>query len=295
MTQPDEFEGKPFALHVFNSIRSKIVNLKSYTFVRTSKKSKKIVDELIQQNALKDRLLAIISHDVRSPLDSLKMLLPLLADRKLSHEEIQHVVSSLDYQVDQLSQLLENTLRWVKGHSADIKPFFEELHLEDIVHETIGLIQSGANRKQVHVDVDILESTVVVADGQMIRVVLRNLLTNAIKFCKAGDRVSITSREVKSMLAISVRDTGRGISPLDLPNLFTLSHTSTRGTNSEIGMGVGLTLCKEFVEKMGGEITATSVEGTGSCFEFTLHTPASATPDFLNFIESTRRGPAINS
>ena len=108
------------------------------------------------------------------------------------------------------------------------------------------------------------------ADAEMVKLILRNLISNAIKFSDPSGEVQVKAEKEDNMIRISVQDTGRGISHEHIKKLFNISHLSTIGTKGEIGTGLGLTLSREFVEKMHGEIRATSIEGHGSCFEFTI-------------------------
>ena len=142
-----------------------------------------------------------------------------------------------------------------------------------------------AKSKQIDLRLQVSNDTVIYADEEMVKLVLRNLINNALKFCNAGDSITLEAKEYLGEVHISVQDTGQGIPKENISKLFGMSHLSTTGTKSEVGTGLGLALCKEFVEKMGGKINVTSAEGDGSKFEFTIHSPTSPSYEFLQFIE----------
>ncbi len=259
------------ALLFFSMIRNKLPNLKGYMLLADQmRQMEEANQELTRLNALKDRMLSIISHDTRAPLDSLKSLLRLLVNNNLTQNELQSVISNLDNQVGQLSNFLENLLRWTKNHFEQIRLHAGKLSLLNLVRENIELFLLNARRKQIVIQVDVSEKIMIYADEEMIKLVLRNLISNAIKFCHANDSIYINATHEQGMIRVSVKDTGRGMSEEHMSNLFELSHLSTKGTKDEIGIGLGLTLCREFVEKAGGKISATSELGKGSCFEFTV-------------------------
>jgi len=275
-----------FLFVFFISLRDKVNNIKAYlTLVEQIKKQEEIITELSNRLALKDRILSIISHDIRSPLGTLKSLLELLSERHVSQEEFHGIASKLNLQVGQLSQFLDNLLKWIKNMTTEIKPQFELISLHSIVSETVNLFALDAKKKEIDIQSHIAEHISIYADKEMTKLVLRNLINNAIKFCNSGDRISIRAEEYHGEVCVAVQDTGQGISQENIPKLFEFSHLSTLGTKNEIGTGLGLTLCKEFIKKMGGKISVESVEGEGSKFEFTVPSPSSPSNEFLRFIE----------
>lgn len=279
---------KTFAPHtllfvILASIKTKIANIKAYLLAEQNKKQEEIINDLTLRLALKDKIISILSHDIRSPLDSLKALLELLGEEKVSQAEFDDIASNINMQVSHLSQFLENLLRWIKNVNTDVKPHFEQISLPKLVDESVALFALQAKRKRINLQSQISNDTVIYADEEMVKLVLRNLINNAVKFCNAGDSIFVEAKDYLGEVHISVRDTGQGITVKNMSALF--GHLSTKGTKNEIGTGLGLNLCKEFVEKMGGKISVTSVEGEGSKFEFTIHSPTSPSYEFLKFIE----------
>ena len=226
--------------------------------------------ELKKLNSVKDQLLSIISHDVRAPLASVKSLLNLLTQQELIQNEYREVAEGLNHQIEQTNRFLENLLGWTKKNFSKIKPSTDTVILQPLVKEVIALYSFNAHRKKVAIEFEVSEDVTIYADAEMIKLVLRNLISNAIKFCKENDHIYIQSITEKKKVRVSVTDTGQGISKKNMATLFGLSHLSTTGTEGELGFGLGLAICKDFVEKMGGHITASSKEGKGSCFEFTV-------------------------
>lgn len=279
-----------FAVALFGSIKSKTTPVKNHLLLaETNEKQDEEITELMRQCALKDRLLSIVAHDVRSPLYSLKSLLDLLANQKIDQKEFQRMVALLDNQIKHLDQFTENILKWTHNNSTEIKPKFAQSLLRPLVKETVELLSNMAERKGIYIYFDIAESTVVFADEEMLKLVLRNLIMNAIKFCYPNDNIYITAKNQNEWVSISVSDTGQGISDDKIPSLFKSAHSTTRGTKNEVGVGLGLTLCRDFVEKMGGNIHVTSTAEKGSCFEFTVHSPTAPPSEFQRFIEKQEK------
>ncbi len=226
--------------------------------------------QLRELNQLKDKLFSIISHDLRSPLGSLVTLLKLTQEGYFTEEGFKEVVDELSKNVGRTSELLENLLSWAQSQMQGLKVKPSLFSISPIVEVKFELYQEQAQAKGITLR-NLLEPNVTAfADGAMIDLVLRNLIGNAIKFCKQNDVVTVSSIEIEGMLQVSVMDTGLGMSPNNLQKLFGKEIFSTKGTLNEKGSGLGLLLCKDFVALNGGRIWAKSVEGSGSEFFFTL-------------------------
>jgi signal transduction histidine kinase len=216
--------------------------------------------------------------------------LELLSEKKINSREFREITSSLNLQVGQLSQFLENLLKWIRNITTEIKPHFEEIPLLQVVEESVGLFAMQAKKKHVKIKTRVSDKTNIYADKEMIKLVLRNLINNAIKFCHEDDRILVEAKESLGEVCISVQDTGQGISKENISKLFEPLYLTTVGTKNEIGTGLGLSLCKEFIEKMGGKISVASEEGEGSKFEFIIHSPTSPSYEFLQFMENSASG-----
>ncbi len=227
--------------------------------------------ELEQNDAIKSKLLSVISHDLRSPLSSLKGLLELLDAGALSPEEFVGLSKDIDDQVNNLISLMDNLLTWIKSQMQGIELKKGNVNLFPLVEENLRLFRTVAIKKGIVLYNQIPRDTKIFADPDMLKLVLRNLLANAIKFTYAGGEVKVSVYEYHHELVICVSDTGIGMNQEQQEKLFHLhTQNSVRGTANEIGNGLGLILCKEFIEISGGKIWVESVPKKGSTFKFTI-------------------------
>lgn len=227
-------------------------------------------DELRELNALKDKLFSIIAHDLRSPLFSLITMLNIAKEGHFTPENFKEILDELSVNVNHTTALLENLLTWAKTQMHGVKVNPQNFDLSQLVNSRIQLLNEAAENKEIKLKNSIPDGTFVFADTDMTDIVIRNLISNAIKFCNAGDRITIWSTTGADRVTVCVEDTGRGMTPDVLQKLFGTQITSTPGTKNEKGTGLGLILCKEFVQMNGGEIWAESQPDKGSKFFFTL-------------------------
>ncbi len=239
---------------------------------QAEEKLQKQADEMIILNQLKDRLFSVVSHDIRSPIAGLKGLLKMAEEGNISEEEFKSLLPTLSKDVGYTSDMLENLLQWSRSQlqGESIRP--ENVDLKSLSREKLRLFENRALEKKISLNDGVAESTFLWADQAMIGMVLQNLIGNAIKFCNPGDSVTIAAEADGVTTTISVRDTGIGIAEEKLKQLFGFHGVTTRGTKGEKGTGIGLRLCKDFVEKNDGKIWADSIPGQGSCFYFRLKT-----------------------
>jgi signal transduction histidine kinase len=230
-------------------------------------------EELERLNQVKDKFFSIISHDLRSPINALAGLLDLLDKGAVKPEELPNHVRELKTRFNHTRTLLNNLLDWTLLQMDKLNLQANRIDLRKIVDENIQLLSSVQN-KQIQLINSIPEQAIAFADSNTINLVIRNLMTNAIKFTNDGGVVVISAEEKPAEWLVSVKDNGIGINSDVLKILFdkTAPYT-TRGTANEKGTGLGLILCKEFVEKNGGKIWVESTPGEGSKFSFTLPKP----------------------
>ncbi len=224
-------------------------------------------------NSSKDKFFSIIAHDLKSPFNSIIGFINLLKLRiqQLSEEEIQEFIDMMLLTTNNTYKLLENLLEWSRLQTGDISYKPESIEIEEIINENVELMAKVAEKKGIELEVLNHESTQVFADKNMVGTVLRNLVSNAIKFTEQGGTVSINYHKVANNVEVCIKDTGIGIPQEMLPKLFDISEKfSTQGTEKEKGTGLGLSLSKEFIEKHGGKISVESEYGKGSTFTFTL-------------------------
>lgn len=235
------------------------------------------IEELQQANLTKEKLLSIISHDLVNLFNSLMNFSLLLTEpEELSVEQKNKYLLMISQASNQGYHLLRNLLDWFRNQTGKIKVIPVTVSLKPLVERNIEFLSSLAKNKNITVSSWVDSEATVWADQNMLDTVIRNLLANAIKFTPNSGKVEITSQPQASMMEISVIDTGIGIKPEDIQQIVQGSHYTTIGTDNEKGTGIGLNLCKEFVEKNGGNIGVESEMGKGS--RFYVHLPLPTQP-----------------
>lgn len=231
-------------------------------------------EELERLNQVKDKFFSIISHDLRSPINALSGILDLMAKGALKPEDFAQQTQELRARFNHTRTLLNNLLDWTLLQMDKLSLQPAKIDLQKIVDENIQLLGS-VQTKKINLVNKVPENSIGFADSNTINLVIRNLMTNAIKFTNDGGEVVISADERAHDWLMSVQDNGIGMKPEVLHILFDkTSPYTTRGTANEKGTGLGLILCKEFVEKNGGQIWVKSTEGKGSTFWFTVPKPS---------------------
>ena len=249
-----------------------IIKLQDLTNVRQEAlKSKLQTEELQKLNQLKDRLFSIIAHDVRGPLVNLSEILKMIGSNQITLEEFKTLSPSLSKDILYTTDLLENILHWsrsqLKGYGINKEPF----DLKGLIVNEISYHLPSANAKKVEIIQDVFPGEMVYADVLMIQIVVRNLLSNAIKFCYEGCTIQINAvYTTDKMVKLRIEDDGVGMSEEVVKKLFTGENLSTRGTLNEKGTGLGLVVCKDFVQRNDGRIEVESVKGAGTKFSIFL-------------------------
>jgi PAS domain S-box-containing protein len=249
----------------------------SCTNINTQKefeeKIRRVNSELMEINASKDKFFSIISHDLRSPLGGLMQILEILDEShdSMEYEEKITIIKEAANTSKQVFALMENLLEWSRIQAGKIP--YEPLKIEilPMLSELESLYYQNLKNKQIELKINIEPGVSAFADIKMTNTILRNLISNAIKFTNTNGFIYVTSEENESFVTIKVKDTGVGIDEENSGKLFKPdSSYSTDGTAHEKGTGLGLVLCKELVEKQGGEIRVESKKGHGSTFSFSL-------------------------
>ncbi len=224
-------------------------------------------------NSTKDRLFTIIAHDLRNPFQIVKGFAEILMKdyKKLPFEKIDKFLSMIYTSSNNGSTLLENLLQWSRLQTGRLLYDPTHVAITPIVCETLSLLEANAIQKNITIRQLIDTELIVFVDENMLKTVLRNLISNAIKFTPNGGFINLKATSDSKQVEICVEDTGIGIPPDILPLLFQIENTiSTQGTAREQGTGLGLIVCKEFIEKHNGKIWVESIEDKGSQFKFTL-------------------------
>ncbi len=231
--------------------------------------------KLRESNQTKDKFFSIISHDLKNPFNTILGFSNILLEnhKEYNTEKRDKLIKSVNNSAKNAFKLLENLLTWSRSQSGAIKYSPEELHLKILLFEIMFDLYGQAEAKGITILDDVSENELIFADKNMIATVLRNLISNAIKFSNNGGSIIISSKkqENSNFIEISVADTGVGIQKIRIDDLFRIDkNTSTQGTENEKGTGLGLILCKEFIEKHGGKIRAESKIEKGSKFIFSI-------------------------
>ncbi len=228
---------------------------------------------LKELNTAKDKLFSIIGHDLKGPLNNILGFSELIENghQNYSEEEIFHYNRLILQSAQSLSGLLDNLLTWSRTQNKKITASPQDVILQLVVQECLDLLKHSAEKKQIQFINEIPPETVVFADLEMITAVFRNLISNAIKFTQNEGTITATLKPEKNKVIIGICDTGIGMSKEKIETLFhPEANISTLGTAGEKGTGLGLIICRDFVEKNNGEIWVESDHGKGSCFFFSL-------------------------
>ncbi|AYB29934.1 tetratricopeptide repeat protein [Chryseolinea soli] len=222
-------------------------------------------------NNVKDRIISTISHDFRSPLTTLHGFLQLLKLNAIDEADKARAVQQMEQSVSATLMMIENLLTWGRDQMSGLALTPINFDVSQLVDEGIQLVALRAENKKITIVNQIAAFAWVIADRDAINIVLRNLVTNAIKFSKPNDSIYIAMHKEAQRVIISVKDTGIGMSPEQQKSLFSGSaNASTAGTENEKGTGLGLALCQELIQQHGGEIWVESVLGSGSTFFFSI-------------------------
>lgn len=223
-------------------------------------------------NETKDKLFSIIAHDLKNPFNTILGFTELIKTNfdSFDKQKLGEINQTLYDTTKQIFKLLENLLSWSRSQMGTIKFTPEEVDVAILAYELKGLTYSMAKEKNVEIKLDVEKGIKVFADMNMIQTVVRNLVTNSIKFTENGS-ITIRAEKGKFDTVISIIDTGIGMSKEVLDNIFQITKVkSRRGTKGEGGTGLGMIICKDFVVKNKGQIKAFSEEGKGSTFKITL-------------------------
>ncbi len=241
--------------------------------IEARKKLEEREKELKELNDAKDKFFSILAHDLKSPFQNMFTVTEFLVQdmENLNKNDILKFSRILYESVRKQYNLLENLLTWslVQRNKFDFDP--QLLNLNDLIDGVFRLLKSTAIRKNIELINTVHSGITVLADHRMLHSIIQNLISNSIKFTSSGGKITVSTTLSNNDITITVEDTGVGIKPEDMTSMFTLgAQHSTVGTENEKGTGLGLLLCKEFVENHGGVLSVESIEGKGSKFYFTL-------------------------
>jgi signal transduction histidine kinase len=227
--------------------------------------------QLEESNKIKDKLFSIVSHDLRGPLISLQGVLDMVEMDSLSQEDLRRYTNKVGDRLHHTADFLENLLQWSRMQMQGEKfvPVAEKFPLQHLLISATQVLRAEAERKTIQLLVDAPQIDAY-ADMNMLQTVVRNLVSNAIKFTHPAGRIDVTAARRDEFIVVRVTDSGIGIPEDQIGKLFTMYGITKPGTQLEKGTGIGLAVCKEFVERNGGTIKVESTEGLGTTFEFTI-------------------------
>ncbi|NGP77419.1 sensor histidine kinase [Balneolaceae bacterium YR4-1] len=235
-----------------------------------NEKLKEQKNELEEANSIKNKLFSIVAHDLRTPLSALTGMLELVREEALTEEEMRELFREMEFSLHQNMSIMENLLVWAKQQMSGLKVDIQPLNARKIVDDIFGALIFNADHKNIQLENEIEEGFIVKGDYDLFKLVIRNLVSNSIKFSRNGDKITVNAFRKDGKALFEVRDTGIGI-PVEIQSkIFADGIDSRKGTNEEKGSGLGLSLCREFIERQGGSIDFKSSEGEGTVFYFTL-------------------------
>ncbi len=228
-------------------------------------------ENLAKANVALNKLFSIISHDLQAPFRAIRGILSLFDDELLDPEEMQDATRKLSERVNKTSELLDNLLHWSKSQLKGFEVHGQPFDVVAVVSKSVGMLEIIASQKQIRLAVETPPALEAYADPDMVDTILRNLISNAIKFSKSNDTVWIRAIDGEAYVSVSVQDEGQGMDTETQQKILnSAGFYSTLGTTGERGTGLGIHLCQEFLTLNGGQLTLASTIGQGSTFTFTL-------------------------
>ena len=265
----NDFITKPFnkeELLVRVNHQISLVAAKKLILERTEELRKTIVG--------RDKLYSVIAHDLRSPLASIKMVLNMMVlgvSEDVIGKEMYQMLQMVNRSTEDVFSLLDNLLKWTKSQIGKLNVVYQDFRIDEVVEGVLDIFSLVSKSKNIQLVNDSIDTVTVHADVDMVKTILRNLLSNALKFSYEGSQIIIGSQMETDKVIVSVKDSGKGMSAEDKEKLLkTETHFSRYGTNNEEGSGLGLLLCQDFAIKNGGDLWFESEEGKGSTFFFSI-------------------------
>ncbi len=258
---------KGFELGAVDYITKPFVRTELLARVKTHLSLKKTKEQLFDEIAAKNKFFSIISHELRGSFSVILGFVKIMQEYRdtLSETEVSDLINELGSNAKSTFELLENLLYWARMQTTGIRIKAEKLPAYDLVEQIIKTLKEIAHKKDIKIISGISPGNIIFADDNMIQTIIRNLVSNAIKFSHRGETITISSEVMGNQIKISVTDTGVGIYPDKIDTLFRIdAKVTTLGTENEKGSGLGLVLCKEFVELNQGEIGIESEVGKGT-------------------------------
>lgn len=227
--------------------------------------------ELGRLNHIKDKLFSVLSHDLRSPIASLKSLVLFLKNGNLKNEDLKELYVRLHHQLETSSDLLESLLHWAKSELSETRADLHKVVLANVADDVALQLKSAMDEKDIHFYNNLNFHLTALANKPQVEIIFRNLIANAVKFTNIGGLINIAGKANNQSIEVYIEDNGMGMHEDEIKNLFQPGKSfSTKGTNAETGTGLGLLITKEMISKNGGNIWVSSRKQKGTVFTFTL-------------------------
>ena len=227
--------------------------------------------QLLESNKTKDKIFSIVAHDLRTPLINIKSVLELYGEGNFKEEELNFFIKNLIDTVKLTSEMLDGLLIWAKSQLKNVEPIISKFPINELILKEISFNKSNIDKKEILVKTDFFKNIEVLSDAEMLTIVIRNLLSNALKFSNFGGVILISTELDDNNLIVRVSDSGKGISKENIVKIFKeTEYISTYGTNNEKGIGIGLHLCKALLNKNNGKIWVESEINKGTTFSFSI-------------------------
>ncbi len=243
---------------------------KNAEITRQREASIKQAEALEKSNQIKNLMFSIVSHDLRGPIGKLEQLVTMLNKKIISEEDFKFILPKVATNISDVSNLTDNLLYWARSQMEGINVVPKYFDLHKTLEVKLSIFERAAEDKGINFTNDIPNGLNVYADSYMVELVIRNLVSNAIKFCSPGEHIRLTAKSQGNEVIVKVSDTGLGIPPEDLHRIFNDVDFTTLGTRNEKGAGLGLMICKHFINLNGGKIWVESTYRKGADFYFTL-------------------------
>jgi signal transduction histidine kinase len=258
--------------------KTKDLILKNQEILNKNEEISMQAESLENLNLTKDKIFSIISHDLRGPINQVQQMLNLLEYTYITEGDFKSVLPDLKESVRYTVSLTDNLLHWARNQMEGVKVKPSVFDIHEVIEENFRLFRPLAVRKSVTLTNTFEDHFQVFADKDMIKLVIRNLVNNAIKFTDANGSIEMGARIQSNYITVYIRDTGKGIRNEDISKILSKETFTTTGTQGERGVGLGLSLCQEFIEKNAGQLYIESELNKGSKFSFTIPTSAEHLP-----------------
>jgi len=254
------------------ALKNDEISRQQQKIIEQNSKLETVINELETSNQMKDKFLSILVHDLKNPLSALTGLTDLLKENlpHLSRKEVTAYIEDLSLSSNSLSNLVINLLEWGKTKTNKLNFSPKSFNLYDLIQKNIYLFNLQLQGKQIHCNVSIDPSVQLFGDYQMINTIIRNILSNSIKYTNEGGRVAFECINDDGYVHIKIRDNGIGMDTAQIEKIFQDQSDSTIGTNGETGTGLGFQICREFIKAHNGELSIQSAKGKGSVFTISL-------------------------